>query len=133
MIAKAVKSLYSDQNHLALLEKMDPCFGVDLLKKMLLHGAYDLYEVYADEEFVGIFLSKLDRLIDGEIELVILHAAAVDKPAIAMTNILNALFEKVAADRGLKSIRVHSDKKGLNKILEDNNFKFAEAIYRKVL
>jgi len=129
----AKRSHYEETKHHALLEKMNPCFGVELLKKLVTSEAYILYEVYAEDSFIGIFLAKLDKLIDGEIELVILHAAAVKAPAMPITSVLNPVFEAVAREHGIRSIRVHSDKKGLDKLLEENNFKFAEAIFRKVI
>lgn len=133
MILMAQRRPYDEHRHLVLFQKLNLEYGLDLLIEKVKTGTFLIYEVTADNVFVGIFTAKLDRLIDNTPELVILHAAAVADIERPMTSILNPLFESVARENGIKSIRVHSDKKGLDKILEDNNFKFTECIYRKVL
>ncbi len=133
MIVTARKTAYDDQKHRVLLEKIDPAVGVACLAGTVQRDLIMLFEVHADGLLLGIFLARIDRLIDGGRDLVICHAAAVDKPSIAMTRILNAIFDQVARDYGLNSVRIHSDKKGLDRIMEKNNYVFQEAVYRKVI
>lgn len=133
MIITATKTAYTEEKHRVLLNRINPTVGVDCLAGSIQRDLITLFEVHADGLLLGIFLSRIDHLITGEKELVIIHAAAAEKPPIAITKVLNALFDQVARDHGLGSIRIHSDKKGLDRIMKRNNFEFQEAIYRKAI
>lgn len=133
MNVTAKRSDYDENKHLALLKKIDPCYGVALLIEKVTSKEFMIFEVYVNDQILGIFLAKVDSLIDNTREFVILNAAAVVDPEVPLTSVLNPVFSAVARQIGLRSIRVHSDKKGLDKLLEENNFIFMESIYRKVL
>ena len=133
MRVTATKSAYEAQKHRALLEKIKPFVGVENLIGSIQRDLITLFEVHADESFLGIFISRVDRLIDGSRELVIMHAsAAVDTP-MPISSVFNPLWDQVAIENGLRSIRVHSDRRGLDRILEKNKYEFQEAVYRKAL
>lgn len=129
----ASRKPYIEQNHRALLERINPAVGVDCVVSLIQRDQITLYEVHADGALLGIFLCRVDTLLDGERELVIMHAAAVVKPAIPMTSILNPLFDRVALDHGIRAVRIHSDKKGLDAIMEECGYQFQETVYRKAL
>lgn len=133
MKVTASQKAYEEEKHRALLEKLDPVVGVDCLAGRVQRDLITLFEVHADDLLLGIFLARVDTLLNGDRELVILHASAVVKPSVPMTSVLNPLFDQVARDQGLKSVRIHSDKKGLDRIMEQSGYKFQEAIYRKAL
>jgi len=133
MIVTASKTAFSDQKHRALLEKVNPAVGVDCLAGTIQRDMNALYEVHADGLLLGIFVSRIERLIDGSKELVILHGSAAEKIPFPFTSVLNRVWDQVAKDNGLNSIRVHSDKRGLDRILEKNKYEFQEAVYRKAL
>lgn len=133
MIVTATKTAFNNQKHRVLLEKVNPAVGVQCLAGSIQRDLISLFEVHADGLLLGVFVSRVDDLIDGSKELVIMHASASDQTPLAMTKVLNRIFDKVAIDNGLKSIRVHSDKRGLDRILEKNNYEFQEAVYRKAL
>jgi hypothetical protein len=129
----ASRKPFNEENHRALLEKINPAVGVETLIGLLHRERITLFEVHADGLLLGIFLARVDTLWNGEKELVIMHASAVIKPPFPMTSVLNPLFDQVARDHGLKAIRVHSDKKGLDRIMEENGYIYQEAVYRKAL
>ena len=133
MKVTASKKAYDPEKHRALLEKINPVVGVDCLSGQVQRGLITLFEVHADDLILGIFLARVDTLLNGDKELVIIHASAVVKPPVPMTSVLNPLFDQVARDREIKSIRIHSDKKGLDKIMENSGYEFQEAVYRKVI
>ena len=133
MIVTASRKAYDEEKHRALLEKINPAVGVDTLAGLVQRGLIFLFEVHADGALLGVFLARIDTLLNGEKEFVIVHASAVIKPPIPMTTVLNPVFDKVARDHGLGAVRVHSDKKGLDRILEENGYQFQESVYRKVL
>lgn len=133
MIVTATKKAFDALKHRALLEKINPSIGVNLLIGQVQRDSIALFEVHADELLLGIFLSRVERLVDGKDELVILHASAVVKTPIGLMSVCNPLFDQVARDHGLKSIRVHSDKKGIDQILNESNYVFQESVYRKEL
>jgi len=133
MIVTASKTAYDESKHLALLQRINPAVGVNLLLGRVQRGSITLFEVHADGFLLGIFLSRIERLVDGTDELVILHASAVIKPPMGLMSVCNPLFDQVAKDHGLKSVRVHSDKKGIDQILTESNYIFQEAVYRKAI
>lgn len=133
MIVTATKTAYDETKHRALLDKVNPTVGVDLLIGRVQRDLISLFEVHADGLLLGIFISKVDALVNGSRELVVLHGSAVEKPAVGFMTILDPILTKVAQDHGLQSIRVHSDKKGIDRVLTDHNYAFQEAIYRKVI
>lgn len=133
MIVTASKKAWDEEQHHALLQKVNPAVGVDTLAGLVQRGLISLFEVHADGVLLGIFISRTDRLFNGDSELVIMHAAAVQRPPFPMTSILNPVFDQVAKDHGLRAVRVHSDKKGLDKLLEAHGYEFQEAVYRKVI
>ena len=133
MIVTATKTAYDAEKHHALFQRINPAVGVDLLIGQVQRDLITLFEVHADGLLLGVFLSRIERLIDGTQELVILHASAVVKPPMGLMSICNPLFDQVAKDHGLKSIRVHSDKKGIDQILNECNYVFQETVYRKEL
>lgn len=133
MIVRAIQAPYAEDKHLALLKQLDPIIGLKCLTDNIRNGNITLYEVMVDGFLVGLFMARVETLINGEKELVIFYAVAVSKPTVAMTSILNPLFDKIATDKSIKTIRVHSEKKGLDKILEANGYEFLETVYRKVI
>ena len=133
MIVTATKTAYDEIKHRALLERINPSVGVDLLIGRVQRGTITLFEVHADGLLLGIFISKIDRLIDGTQELVVLHGSVVKNPKVGFMKICDQIFSQVARDHGLQSVRVHSDKKGIDRELSKHNYAFQEAIYRKVI
>ncbi len=133
MIVTAKKAAFDHEKHFALFQKINPDVGVDCLINFVQRDEITIYDVYAEGFFLGIFLTRVDQHLNGSLELVIMHAAAVVNPSVPITSILSPIFSKVATDRNIKFIRVHSDTKGMDRILEHNNFKFLETVYRKAL
>lgn len=133
MIVEAVRSPFDAGKHAVLLKKLPFVVGVDDLAGLVQRGLISLFEVYADDKLLGIILGKVDRLWDGSFELAVLLGAAVDKPPIPFTRHLRPLLDQLAHDQGCKSIRIHSDQRGVSWIIEKNNYRFLETVYRKVL
>ena len=133
MIVTATKKAYDEKAHRALLEKINPSVGVDLLIGRVQRGSITLFEIHADGLLLGLFLARIDCLVDGTQELVVLHGSAVVNPAVGFMTICDPVFTQVARDHGLQSIRVHSDKKGIDRTLTAHNYVFQETIYRKAL
>lgn len=136
MNARSNQANLNLEKHLALLKKLDLEVSLESLVRNILNRNLLLYEVYGYEDgkevvFVGIFLARVDTLFDGKREMVITHAAAIDKTEIPMCSIICPIFEKLVLDENVRSIRVHTHKKGIEKFLEDNGYMFVESIYKK--
>lgn len=133
MIVTANKTAFIEDKHLVLFKKINPFVGIDCLIQQVKEEKIFLYEVTADDLLLGIFLARIETLLNGDLEFVVIHASSIIKPPVPLTSILNPIFDKIANDNRIKSIRVHSDKKGLDHLLEENNYSFLESIYRKEL
>jgi len=127
---KTYKKLF-EPSTAELLEKVNPVIGVETLRVMIEQGQLGLYEVACDNKPIGIFVTQLDLLKDGTRELVILHAVACDKPEIHLTSVLGKVFNDLAKSLNMKSIRIHSSKRGLDKLIESEGYEFLETVFFK--
>jgi hypothetical protein len=114
-----------------LLEKLDPQVGIEALKKRIAEKTIFLYDVLFDSKRLGIFIARIDTLYDGEKELVIMHAVSDFEIEHPLTSVLNPVFDSLAKELGIKSVRIHSERRGIDKLLEDSGYKFIENVFQK--
>ena len=84
-----------------------------------------------NEERLGIFFARIDTLYNGEKELVIMFAVSEEKIEIPLTSVLNPVFDELAKVASIKTIRMHSQHRGIDKMLGKNGYNFSETIYIK--
>lgn len=117
----------------ALFEKLNPDYGIEQLKILIGQNRVNLFEVLADGVRVGIFVVRIEKQINGDDQLVIMHVVAAHKTSLKFTGILGPIFDEIARKKRIRSIRIHSQTRGLDKISEQNGYKFQEAIFVKRL
>ncbi len=84
-----------------------------------------------NEKRLGIFFARVDTLYTGEKELVILFGVAEKNIKQPLTSVLNPVFDELAKKVNIKTIRIHSERKGIDRLLEKNGYKFQETIFIK--
>lgn len=130
MNVKAVKSGWTDRVG-RLLDECRPMFGVEALKEKIEAGEVTAFETFVDELSVGFFLVRVDVLIDGRYELVLLHAVSEYKGKTPIAHILGVLLPNIAKEYGIKKVRVHSQMRKLDDFLERGGFQFQESVFVK--
>lgn len=116
-----------------LVKKLNPVVGVDVIRDSVNSKRVALYEVKADGFVLGIFLARVDILENGERQLVIMHAIAEYNVKQSLTSVLNPFFDEIARGHKIKSIRIHSERPGMDKVLKKNGYKFSESVFIKNL
>lgn len=114
-------------------EKLKPIGGVEPLKKQVANNSLILFAVSANDIFVGCFFVRVEVLLNGESEFVVVHGIAANETPVPFTSLLNPIFDKIASDSGIKTIRIHSDQKGIDRIAEANGYVEIERVFRKTL
>jgi hypothetical protein len=114
-----------------LVIELDPIVGVEALKLNVGNGTITAYEVFFDENSIGFFLARGETLWNGAKELVILHAVSEVKGRTPLSSLLSVFLPRLAKDQGYASIRIHSERRGLDAVLEETGFKFQETVFVK--
>lgn len=115
-----------------LAEKL-PDIPVDYLKKETEENRLLLFGIFANEQFLGCFFVRVDRLISGEKELAILYTVSAVNLAVPLSSVITNVYEMLVKDTDIKSIRIHSDRRAIDRFLEEAGFKeLNERIFRKV-
>jgi len=122
-----------DEDTTRLMGKIDLAVPMESIKGGVDRGEISLYEMKADGLSIGIFLVRIEQLWGGIPELAILYGAAESKIKVPFTSLAAPFIEQIAREAGVKSIRIHSERKGLDAIAEENGYKFLESVFRKRL
>lgn len=97
-------------------------------KKLIL-----LFGVYGNEKFLGCFFTRVERLINGEMEVVILYTVSAYNTGVKMSSLITPIYEELARNAGIKSVRIHSSQKSIDNFLVNAGFHEMERVFRKVL
>ena len=114
-----------------LVTELDRVVGMEAIKTHIVSGAISAYEVFFEKNSIGFFLTRGETLWNGAKELVILHALSEVKGKTPLSSLLSVFLPKLAADQGFESIRIHSERRGLDAVLEETGFKFQESVFTK--
>lgn len=112
-------------------ERLKPIGGAESLKKQVESKSLILFGVSVNDIFVGCFFVRVEILLDGQSELVIVHGIAAQETPVPFTSLLNPIFDKIAKDNNFGSIRIHSDQKGIDEIAKKNGYVEIERVFRK--
>lgn len=116
-----------------LIEKLQPDCGITALKKHIENGMLSVYEITREEKRLAILITRIDTLLDDSQELVIMHAIGSFGTVKNLVSILGPAFDELAKLHQVKAVRVHTDRRGMDKLLEDNGYKYQESIFKKRL
>ena len=114
-----------------LLTQLDPVIPVSKIKEHVLAGTVLAFEVVAEEISVGFFLVRIEKLYNDDLELVVLHAMSEVKGHTPLSHIVSVMLPDMAKNYGAKSIRIHSEMRKMDCLLEREGFKFQESIFSK--
>lgn len=121
-----------------LIKRLGESFHADALKKQVDEKRITLYEVVEGEGegriSLGIFFLRVDTLITGRRELVVMHGISeVPIKGAPLSSVLGPFFDEIARCNGIQSVRIHSSRKGLDPLLEESGYEFIETVFRKTI
>ena len=114
-----------------IAEKLKPRVGVEALKRNVESGAIILYEVTHNSKRLGILITRIDPLLDGKKDFVILHAVSEYEMDIPFSSLFAPVFAQIAEKIKVDAVRVHTTRRGLDKLLEVNGYVFSENVFIK--
>lgn len=120
-----------DEQVNALAKRLNPVYGLAALQGLVDRGEVKLYDVIVQDNRLGVIITRIDTGYNGTRELVVMHAVSEVKPAQPLTSVLAPVFEAIAKTAGADKVRVHSDRRGIDKLLEDNGYSFSETVFIK--
>lgn len=90
-----------------------------------------LYRVEQGGELIGIFTAFVDTAYNGNQDLVVVHAVSVSQQPTPYIVTLDPLISSLAKRSGFSRWRVHSQRPGISRRLEQHGFKVSEIVYFK--
>jgi hypothetical protein len=114
-----------------LIIALDPEIGADALKSLIDSGKIFVHEVIYNAISVGFYIGRVDIMGNGQKELVIMHALSDVKGSKPLLHILNQIFPNVGAQLNCKRVRIHSETRKMDDLLESGGFKFLESVFVK--
>ena len=131
----ANKTEYDKNKHGELFKKIDPEYGIEKLIEQVRNENWTVYDVLLDSVLVGIFICRVDKLINDDVELVILHVASKLTEPIAFFAVIEPLFDIIAKNSNCKTIRLHTVTDAVARLVvkHTDNFTVSETVFRKVL
>lgn len=115
----------------SLLTMLDPEIGVENLKRFIQEGKFFAHEVIYNGVSIGFYIFRIDTMSNGKRELVILHAISEIKGPKPLVHILNQIFPGVGMQYNCRRIRIHSESRKMDDLLEAGGFRFMESVFIK--
>ena len=116
-----------------LIKQLNPVYGIEALKKNVETGLLSIFELIREGKRFAILVTRVDTVLNGNRELVIMHAVGDFENSNNLVSILNPVFDTLAVMHKVKIIRVHTQRKGMDALLEENGYEFYENVYKKEL
>lgn len=108
----------------------DPA-GIADVKRQVKTGCASLFKVETPDRLVGFYVVRIDQLSAGD-ELVII-AAAGRLPGVDLIAVMLPTFEAQAVMSDCKSVRIHTNRRGMVKKIARRGYGFSEWVFRKEL
>jgi len=115
----------------ALLKQLDPLLGVETLKRLQGERRIFTHEVIHGEKSLGFYIGRVDVLANGDRELVIMHAVSEVKGPKPLAHILSGIFPGVGLQLKCKRVRIHSETRKMDNLLESSGYQFTESVFTK--
>lgn len=112
-----------------LVQELKPVVGWEAIRDHVTSEAISAYEVYFDAVSIGYFLARESTLLNNEKQLVILHALAQVKGKTPLSSLLAVVIPGLAREKGYASVRIHSERRGMDALLEEAGYKFMENVF----
>lgn len=115
------------------IKKLNPVYGIEALKWNVKTGLLSIFEIASAGKRIAILITRVDTRFDRIRELVIMHAVGNFENSQNLVSVLNPVFDTLARMHKVKIIRVHTQRKAMDALLEENGYHFCENVYKKEL
>lgn len=113
------------------VRKLDPFCGVDAVRERVQSGHFQVFSIWFDREHLGVIFVRIDKRYDGAKELVLVYTVARDGISRPLTSYMGPVLDQIARNNGLPYIRIHSERRGIDRILEHSGYEFQESVFTK--
>lgn len=114
-----------------LLTALDPWLGVETTKRLIEEKRIVAHEVILNGYSVGFYIFRVDILENDSKELVIMHAISDVKGPKPLIHILNNIFSGVGQQLNCNRVRIHSETRKMDDLLEAGGYRFMESVFVK--
>lgn len=126
MITLIQATEFKKEYQLLINERLKPTFYFDYEQHFLYKNIF-IYEV----RYFGIFCGIIICRVSYDAEFVIMHAISMKDTKIPFILMVNNEINAIAKKHYCRFIRLHSDKKALDKLIEKCGFEHYETVYIK--
>ncbi|MEI7850648.1 MAG: hypothetical protein WCH86_02335 [Kiritimatiellales bacterium] len=103
---------------------------LDWIERQIKANAITLFEVRDEWELIGILTARWVRNYNGERHLAFLHSVSFrSEDGFSLILMLEDAVKKIARDCGCSRIEIHSQRRGLSRIVERHGYEFQESIF----
>lgn len=124
------KAVWDESRHAGLVRDCETYEGADYIRLHIVSGDVLLYEVVKADQLLGIFLARVDRMMNNADELVIIGVRSVSGQDPGFAAIGTECAKEIARMNNLTSIRIHSTNKAVARILGRIGWQEIERIHR---
>lgn len=129
-----VKQISFEGNVLKRFRELKTAISENVILKNIESGFIQFFGVFADSFLIGCIVTRIDTNYNLEKELVIMYTFTMyDRNDLNFVSLLNPIYDDIARTANIKRIRVHSERRGHDILLEKNGYKFLETVFIKEL
>lgn len=103
------------------------------IKSAAIDGKLTILQVFWEKVLIGYLVAREDVLFGGKKELAVIRAMACVKGKNPIAHVLAHGLSRFALSHGFDSVRIHSDRRGMDAFLEEAGFEFQESVFTKDL
>lgn len=123
------RAVWDEKTHAEVIRQCQTYEGLDYLRMHILNGDISLYEIFINESLLGVFLARVEKVLSGDLELVILNGRCYKGNKTGFTALCSPIFKLIAEQQAIKRIRLHSHSEGVNRIMEQTGWNKQETVY----
>lgn len=108
----------------------DDFYRLEDLAEDILNDKASLFNIYKGRDMIGSFVLRQEHHPGGGSEIVIV-AAGGRYPGQSLYKLITPWIEQIAANAGAQSLRGHTKRAGVGRLMENAGFAPVETVYRK--
>jgi len=115
----------------ALVERMQPRIGLEAIKNAVETNKFHAYEVYINKDSIGFLITRIDTLLDGTRQFVVVHTLSDVKGKTPLYGVAAVLVNALAKKNACTRICCFADRPAWDGVLSKAGYMFRESIYEK--
>lgn len=128
-----IKGTVPDPIFETLYKNYYPQSDFEPIKTAASEGRLTVLQVFVEKILIGYLVAREDVVFGGKRELAVIRALACVKGKNPIAHVLAHGLSRFAESHGFDSVRIHSDRRGMDAFLEEAGFEFQESVFVKEL